>query len=177
MAVAIFGFVGVLHGSLTTSVLAVYRERLTTRREQDARDAQYERDRKTAHDTFQRDSILALQSAISDLIRAVYQEQDRVLAEFRQTGQWPARQWRRPQRPGDPTPCSASNSRAPACSMISCAPSPSSCAPWQATASGPRASMLPGSTRRHRAPAGPVQRGRHRHLALAVLNITVAVSR
>ena len=37
MAVAIFGFVWVLLGSLTTSVLAVYRERLTTRREQDAR--------------------------------------------------------------------------------------------------------------------------------------------
>jgi hypothetical protein len=100
MAVAIFGFVGVLLGSLTTSVLAVYRERLTTRREQDARDAQYERDRKTARDTFQRDSILALQTAISDLIRAVYQEQDRVLAEFGRTGQWPARQWETPTATG-----------------------------------------------------------------------------
>lgn len=74
MAVAIFGFVGVLLGSLTTSVLAVYRERLMSRREQTARDAHYERDRETARDTFQRDSILALQTAISDLIRAVYQE-------------------------------------------------------------------------------------------------------
>jgi hypothetical protein len=67
MAVAIFGFVGVLLGSLTISVLAVYRERLTTRREQDARDAQYERDRKTARDTFQRDSILDLQSAVRQM--------------------------------------------------------------------------------------------------------------
>jgi hypothetical protein len=100
MAVAIFGFLGVLLGSLTTSVLAVYRERLTTRREQDTRDAQYERDRKAARDTFQRDSILALQTAISDLMRAVYQEQDRVLAEFRHTGQWPSRQWETPTATG-----------------------------------------------------------------------------
>ena len=100
MAVAIFGFVGVLIGSLTTSVLAVYQEKLTTRRDRDVRDAQYERDRETARDTFQRDSILALQTAISDLIRAVYQEQDRVLAEFRQTGQWAARQWETPRATG-----------------------------------------------------------------------------
>src|SRR5258707_3722800 len=90
---AVFGFVGVILGSLTTSVLTVYRERLTTRREKAARDDQYERDRKAARDTFQRDSILALQAAISDLIRAVHQEVDRGLADFNRTGQWPARQW------------------------------------------------------------------------------------
>lgn len=33
---AVFGFVGVIPGSLTTSVLTVYRERLTTRREKAA---------------------------------------------------------------------------------------------------------------------------------------------
>jgi hypothetical protein len=44
--------------------------------------------------------ILALQTAISDLIRAAYQEQDRVLAEFRQTGTWPARQWETPTATG-----------------------------------------------------------------------------
>jgi hypothetical protein len=100
VAAAIFGFVGVLLGSLTTSVLTVYRERLMTRREQAARDDQHERDRRTARDTFQRDSIIALQTAISDLMRAVYQEQDRVLAEFRQSGTWPARQWETPTATG-----------------------------------------------------------------------------
>jgi hypothetical protein len=100
MATAIFGFVGVVLGALTTSVLTIYRERLTTRREQDARDTQYERERKTARDTFQRDSILALQTAISDLIRAVHQELDRVLAEFRQTRKWPVRQWETPTAAG-----------------------------------------------------------------------------
>jgi hypothetical protein len=97
---AVFGFVGVILGSLTTSVLTVYRERLTTRREKVTRDEQYERDRKAARDTFQRDSILALQTAISDLIRAVYQELDRILAEFSQTRNWPARQWETPTATG-----------------------------------------------------------------------------
>ena len=82
---AVVGLAGVLLGSLTTSVLTIYRERLATRREQAAGDEQYKRARKTARDTFQRDSILALQAAISDLIRAVYQELDRILAEFNQT--------------------------------------------------------------------------------------------
>jgi hypothetical protein len=71
-----------------------------TRRERSARDEQYERDRRTARDTFQRDSILALQTAISDLIRAAYQELDRVLAEFNRTGSWPARQWETPTAVG-----------------------------------------------------------------------------
>lgn len=97
---AVFGFVGVILGSLTTSVLTIYRERLMTRREKAARDEQYQRDRKAARDTFQRDSILALQTAISDLIRAVHQELDRVLVEFNQTGIWPARQWETPTATG-----------------------------------------------------------------------------
>jgi len=100
MSSAVFGLVGVLLGSLTTAVVTIYRERLMTRREQAARDEQYERDRKTTRDIFQRDSILALQAAISDLIRAVHQELDRVLADYRQTGAWPARQWETPTATG-----------------------------------------------------------------------------
>lgn len=100
MSSAVFGLVGVLLGSLTTSIMTIYRERLTTHREQVARDEQYERDRKAARDTFQRDSILALQAAISDLIRAAYQELDRVLAELKRTGDWPARIWETPTATG-----------------------------------------------------------------------------
>ena len=80
--------------------MTIHRERLTTRREQAARDEQYERDRKAARDTFQRDNILALQSAISDLIRAAYQELDRVLAELKQTGDWATRTWETPTATG-----------------------------------------------------------------------------
>jgi hypothetical protein len=66
---AIFGFIGVILGSLTTSVLTIYRERLATRHEFTIRDQQYERDRKAARDSFQRESILALQSAVFDVIK------------------------------------------------------------------------------------------------------------
>jgi len=80
MSSAVFGLVGVILGSLSTSISTIYRERLTTHREQLARDEQYQRDRKAVRDAFQRESILALQTAISDLIRAAYQELDRSLA-------------------------------------------------------------------------------------------------
>ena len=97
---AIFGFIGVILGSLTTSVLTIYRERLATRRELTIRDQQYERDRKAARDTFQRESILALQSAVFDVIKAAYDELDRMLAELRSTGNWPARKWETPTGAG-----------------------------------------------------------------------------
>jgi hypothetical protein len=100
MSSAVFGLVGVLLGSLSTSIVTIYRERLTTRREQTARDEQYERDRKTARDIFQRDSILALQKAISDLISAANTELDRMVAEFNQTGHWTARTWETPTATG-----------------------------------------------------------------------------
>jgi hypothetical protein len=96
----IFGFVGVVLGSLTTSVLTIYKERLTTRREIVFRDQQYERDLKSSRDAFQRESILALQSAVFDVIKAVYDELDRMLSEVRETGQWPARQWETPTATG-----------------------------------------------------------------------------
>src|SRR5690349_13109318 len=73
---AIFGFVGVVLGSLTTSVLTIYRERLATQREIALRNQQYERDRKASRNAFQRDSILALQSAVFDMIKAAYAELD-----------------------------------------------------------------------------------------------------
>jgi hypothetical protein len=97
---AIFGFVGVVLGSLTTSVLTIYRERLATRREITLRDQQYERDRKASRDAFQRESILALQSAVLDLIKAVYDELDRMLSEVQSTGHWPARKWETPTAAG-----------------------------------------------------------------------------
>jgi hypothetical protein len=59
---AICGFIGVVFGSLSTAALTIYKERVTGRRELEQRDRQYERERATVRDVFQRDSILALQS-------------------------------------------------------------------------------------------------------------------
>ena len=99
-AEALYGFVGVLLGSGSTAMLTVYRERLISRREREALQHQREQDRKNQRDTFQRQSLLALQDAVSDLIKNVYNEQDRILAEMRQTNQWPTRQWETPTATG-----------------------------------------------------------------------------
>ena len=45
------------------------------------RDQQYERKREFAVSAFQRKSILALQIAVTDLIKAAYSELDRMIAE------------------------------------------------------------------------------------------------
>jgi hypothetical protein len=54
VATAIFGFVGVLLGSLTALASAIYKERVTDRREAALRDHLYERERQTARNVFQR---------------------------------------------------------------------------------------------------------------------------
>ncbi|MFD4637028.1 hypothetical protein ACFWN2_06915 [Lentzea sp. NPDC058436] len=100
MATAIFGFVGVLLGSLTTLVAAIYKERVTDRRETALREQLHERERLNARNVFQRDSILALQSAVTDMIGSAYAELDRVIAVERETGTWPARQWATPTAEG-----------------------------------------------------------------------------
>jgi hypothetical protein len=88
---AVFGFVGVVLGAPTTSALTIYKERVTGARETAARDGQFERDREAARDAFQRDSVLALQSAVTHLVKAASDEMDRLLADFRETGRWTAR--------------------------------------------------------------------------------------
>ncbi|MFI6317982.1 hypothetical protein ACIBG8_10715 [Nonomuraea sp. NPDC050556] len=100
MTEALFGFVGVVIGSLTTAILTIYKERLTVRQETANREMQYERERKLAKDVFQRDSVLALQSAVSDMIQSAYAELDRMVAVAKDTGQWPARQWETPTAAG-----------------------------------------------------------------------------
>ncbi|TDT97308.1 hypothetical protein EDD99_5426 [Streptomyces sp. 846.5] len=83
---AVFGFVGVLLGSLTTSILTIYKERITGRRETAARDEQFGRDRQASRDAFQHESVLALQTAVTDVIKAAYDEMDRLLAQLDRTG-------------------------------------------------------------------------------------------
>jgi cell division protein FtsL len=53
--------IGVLLGSATTVIVTVYQERWVSVREREARQHQREQDRKDQRDTFQRQSLLALQ--------------------------------------------------------------------------------------------------------------------
>ena len=84
-ASAVYGFIGVLLGSVTTAVLTVYREQVVSRREREARERQRMQERQDQRDTLQRQSLLALQDAVSDLVKAVFNEQDRMLEEMRRT--------------------------------------------------------------------------------------------
>jgi hypothetical protein len=99
-ASAVYGFIGVLLGSATTAALTVYRERLLSTREREARTHQRQQDQEDQRNTFQRQSLLALQDAVSDLLKAVFNEQDRMLEEMQRTGRWPARRWETPTATG-----------------------------------------------------------------------------
>jgi hypothetical protein len=100
MPEVLYGFIGVLLGSATTAVLTVYRERLVSTREREARAHQQEQRRKNDRNVFQRQSILSLQDAVTDLIKAVYNEQDRMLGVMRETKRWPVREWETPTAVG-----------------------------------------------------------------------------
>lgn len=100
MSEALFGLIGVLVGSLITAGVTIYAERQKGRREAAHSERQYELERLSARNTFQRDSILTLQTATADLIKSAYAELDRLIAREKETGQWPARQWQTPTAVG-----------------------------------------------------------------------------
>ncbi|MFJ8636431.1 hypothetical protein [Streptomyces sp. NPDC093568] len=99
-AEAVFGLVGVLLGSVSTSVVAVYQVQLVGRREREAREHERAEASRARRDAFQRESITALQDAVADMIKAVYAEQDRQLERMGETSDWPARQWETPTAVG-----------------------------------------------------------------------------
>jgi hypothetical protein len=97
---AIFGFAGVLVGSLITAVVTLYRKTLAARREALARHGRLAQERAAQRDAFQRESVLALQAAVTDLIGAAYSELDRMIAASASTGVWQARRWQTPTAVG-----------------------------------------------------------------------------
>lgn len=97
---ALFGFAGVIAGTIATSLVTIYKEVVTTRREVEQRDREYERERAMARDIFRRENVLALQVAIVDLVTAAYAELDRMLAEAAGSSSWPTRQWSTPTAVG-----------------------------------------------------------------------------
>ncbi|MFI7425236.1 hypothetical protein [Nonomuraea sp. NPDC049684] len=100
MSEALAGLVGVLVGSIITAIVTIYGERQKGKREAAQNDRQYERERRSVRDALQRDSILALQAAVADLITAAYAELDRLIAIAKEAGEWPARQWETPTAVG-----------------------------------------------------------------------------
>ncbi|MFI9845207.1 hypothetical protein ACIHFD_49870 [Nonomuraea sp. NPDC051941] len=87
-------------GSIITAIVTIYAEHQKGKREAAQSERQHERERRSARDTFQRDSILTLQTAVADLIKSAYEELDGVIAIAKETGQWPTRQWETPAAVG-----------------------------------------------------------------------------
>jgi hypothetical protein len=99
-AEAIYGLVGVVVGSATTSIVAIYQVQVAGKREREARAQERARVDRAQRDAFQRESITALQDAVAAMLKAVFDEQDRQLAAMGPSSPWPARQWETPTAVG-----------------------------------------------------------------------------
>jgi hypothetical protein len=64
MSQAWFGILGVVVGGLVTGGVSLWREWFITKREREARQALREQERKERRDTFERETLLALQDAV-----------------------------------------------------------------------------------------------------------------
>jgi hypothetical protein len=86
---ALAGAGGVLAGTLVSSVATLYRERLVSRREREAREHLRIQQRADERALFQRESILEWLDAIGDLQQIAARTNEERLAVQVETGQWP----------------------------------------------------------------------------------------
>jgi hypothetical protein len=91
MGQAALAFLGVLLGAAIAGGVSLWQVQLITAREREARQTLREQERADRRDAFQRETILALQDALVDLIRAVSREQERMLLEAVRSGEGPIR--------------------------------------------------------------------------------------
>jgi hypothetical protein len=77
MFAALIGFLGVVVGAVVTGFVTLRQARLATQREYDVRQIEWGQARKDVRDTFQRESIISLQDAISDTRTAIFRDYER----------------------------------------------------------------------------------------------------
>jgi hypothetical protein len=87
---AVLALVGVVIGGVLAGGVALRQVQLLTDREHAARQAEREQARKDARDAFQRDTILALQDAVADLLRMVVDLHGEAVDAEEKMGHWPA---------------------------------------------------------------------------------------
>jgi hypothetical protein len=87
---AVLGFVGVVLGGAIVGGVALRQVQLVTDREREARQVERELARKDARDVFQRQTVLALQDAVADLLRMVVHLHDEAVNAEEKTGHWSA---------------------------------------------------------------------------------------
>jgi hypothetical protein len=91
MSQAVLSLAAVVLGATIAGGVALWQVQLVTAREREARRTEREQVRKDLRDTFQRDSILALQQAVADLVRMAVGVHDDSVRQLRETSQWPKR--------------------------------------------------------------------------------------
>ena len=87
---AVLALVGVVIGGVLAGGVGLRQVQLFTDRERAARQAEREQARKDARDAFQRDTILALQDAVADLLRMVADLHGEAVNAEEKMGHWPA---------------------------------------------------------------------------------------
>jgi HAMP domain-containing protein len=88
---AVLSLAGVVIGAAIAGGVALWQVQLVTAREREARRSEREQVRAEIREAFQRDSILALQEAVADLLRMAVGVLDDNVRQERETGQWPSR--------------------------------------------------------------------------------------
>jgi hypothetical protein len=85
----VLALVGVVVGGAIAGGVALRQAQLFTDRQREAHLAEREQARKDARDAFQRDTILALQDAVADLVRMVIDLHGEAVNIEEKTGHWP----------------------------------------------------------------------------------------
>jgi hypothetical protein len=74
---AVIGFLGVLIGAIIAGAVTLLGEQFALKREREARQAERDQQWQDRHDTFQLNTLLALQDAVSAMRKAVYADFER----------------------------------------------------------------------------------------------------
>ena len=87
---AVLIFVGVVLGGAIAGGVMLRQQQLIIDREHEARRAERELAREDSRHAFQRDTLLAIQDAVADLLRTAVYVHDEVVNAEEKTGHWPA---------------------------------------------------------------------------------------
>jgi hypothetical protein len=88
MAQAVLTALGVILGAVIAGAVSLWRERVVTAREHEARQAEREEVRKAVREAFQREAVLALQDAIEDMWTVYLRSQSEKREAESQQGEW-----------------------------------------------------------------------------------------
>jgi hypothetical protein len=89
MQQAVLAFVGVILGAIIAGFVSLWQMRLVTARERKAQQIHREQERTDRREAFERETLLALQDAISDLRQVTMRDYERKVVLMAEQGPWP----------------------------------------------------------------------------------------